>query len=182
MWHYQLGAQQLGPVTLPALASMIQNATITPATLVWTPSMPQWAPAASVPQLAGLFNPTAANAKPGKVQALAIITLVSGCLNAIWGLYICFHVALFGVITFGLGCVFIVVPIYLWTVAALEIIYATKILPTPMKTNRTAQVIPILQMICAISCNPLALAAGILSFVFNNDPEVKAYFAATPIG
>jgi hypothetical protein len=156
---------------------MIQNATVTPTTLVWTDTMPQWAPAVSVPQLAAFFNPQAA--KAGKVQALAILTLISGCYNAVHAMALFVFVLFFGLATFGLGCVLIVLPIYLGIVAALEILYATKILPTPMKTNRPSHVIPILQIICAIAGNPITLAVGVLGIVFNNDPEVKAYFAAT---
>ena len=35
MWHYQLGAQQLGPVAFDHFVAMIHNGVIAPATLVW---------------------------------------------------------------------------------------------------------------------------------------------------
>ena len=175
-WHYQIGAQQLGPVPMRALVDMMRNGTVTAATMVWTNGMPQWVAAGSVPEL--LAGRTAGQ-KPGKVQALSIIALISGCLNAMWAMYFTVHILFFGLITFGLGCILLVLPLWVAIVAALEINYATKILPTPMKTNRPSQIIPILQMTCALGCNPLALAAGIISLVFTNDPEVKAYFAAT---
>ena len=180
VWHYQLGAQQLGPVSFGHFVSMMRNGVIAPTTLVWCEGMPQWVAASSVPQLAAIFDAPAMDKKPGKVQALSIITLVSGCYNAVHAVFFFFYVLMVGVMTFGLGCVLIVLPIYLGIVATLEILYAMKILATPMKTNQPSKVVPILQVICVLACNPITLAAGILGLVFNNDPDVKAYFAATP--
>jgi hypothetical protein len=56
MWHYQVGAQQLGPIPFQSLVPMIQNGTITSATLVWREGMAQWAPAGATPELATMFN------------------------------------------------------------------------------------------------------------------------------
>ena len=116
--------------------------------------------------------------KPSKVQVMAIGTLVSGCLNAVSAIIWFFNVLMIGLSTLGIGCIFIFVPIVLGVVAVFEILYAMKIMPTPMKTNQTSKIVPILQICCIIGCNPIALACGILNIVFANDPEVRAYFAS----
>jgi TM2 domain-containing membrane protein YozV len=69
MWHYQLGAQQLGPVPFQTLIPMIQNATITASTLVWTDPMPQWAAAGTLPQFGPYFSPAQAPAAPYLAEA-----------------------------------------------------------------------------------------------------------------
>jgi hypothetical protein len=51
-WHYSDGVQQAGPVQRAMLVAMIANGTVQPTWLVWRAGMPNWAPAASVPELA----------------------------------------------------------------------------------------------------------------------------------
>ena len=92
MWHYQMGAQQLGPVPFSSLIPMIQNGTITTATLVWRDGMPQWAPAGATPELAGLFNTRTVNVSVGTQGALGLnqnglivfIILLLMCLPLCW--------------------------------------------------------------------------------------------------
>jgi len=58
----------------------------------------------------------------------------------------------------------------------LEIIYASRLLADPVKVNRPAQYLAIMQ-ICNIALgDPISLVIGILSLVFYNDPVVKDYF------
>ena len=72
--------------------------------------------------------------KPGQIQAMAIYTLIIGILNICVGIFFCF--AFFIFLGFLPG-------IYSIVTGILEIIYATKILPTPIKTNQPAQYIAI---------------------------------------
>lgn len=115
--------------------------------------------------------------KPGKIMTMAIVTLVSGCLNAVWAMTSAIYVFVVGLSTCGIGCLFIFVPAFLLLVAILEILYATKLLATHPKTDHPSVAIPILEILCLLTCNPVALAAGILNLIFSSDPEVKAYFA-----
>jgi hypothetical protein len=120
-----------------------------------------------------------ANQKPGKVQAVAILTLISGITNILWMLVVGVSIIIGGVASLGIGCLampLIIPPIVL---AVFEIIYATKILPDPIKRNaRPSQVIAIMEIVCALTFNPFPVAAGIVALVMYNDPAVKAYFQA----
>jgi membrane protease subunit (stomatin/prohibitin family) len=49
------GGQQTGPFDRTALQQQVQDGTLTRETLVWKAGMAQWAPAAEVPDVAGLF-------------------------------------------------------------------------------------------------------------------------------
>lgn len=53
-----INGQQYGPYPVSTLAHMATQGQIDGQTYVWTQGMPQWLPAAQVPELAGLFTPT----------------------------------------------------------------------------------------------------------------------------
>jgi hypothetical protein len=59
MWHVAMNGQSQGPYGAEQVASGIAAGQITPATLVWTAGMANWAAAGQVPQLAGAFGPPA---------------------------------------------------------------------------------------------------------------------------
>jgi len=105
--------------------------------------------------------------KPGQLQAVAVYTLIVGILNILWGC---------GWMFFGF-CLFGFIPgIYSIVCGILEIIYATKILPTPIRPTKPATYIAIMEIVNIISFSVLSLVAGILSLTFYNDDRVKAYF------
>ena len=116
--------------------------------------------------------------KPGKVQAVGILTLVSGLSNILWMLFLAlFAVTPLAVVTLGLGCLLyplVLLPIVL---GVFEIIYAAKLLPTPIKPAKPSTAIAVLEIVCALTGNLLAVAAGIVALILYSDPEVKAYFA-----
>ncbi len=124
--------------------------------------------------------------KPGQVSAIAIATLVSGCLNLLWALSL-IPILLFGgayitICTCGIGAFFILpfflLPVLAIVVGIFEVVYATKILPDPIKTNKPSHVVAIMEICCILTGNIIALAVGILALVFYGDNMVKAYFAA----
>jgi hypothetical protein len=53
-----INGQQVGPLARADLPAQIAAGTLTPQTLVWRQGMPGWAPADSVPEIAGLFAAT----------------------------------------------------------------------------------------------------------------------------
>jgi hypothetical protein len=110
--------------------------------------------------------------KPGKVQAIAIMTLINGVLNIMWGAGVSFGL-IFGIITI----VCIPITILPAILGIFEIIYATKLLSNPPQPVQPSQVLAILEICCIIAGNAISLAVGILALVFYNEPEVKAYFA-----
>tara|TARA_B110000438_G_scaffold282435_1_gene309493 strand:+ start:217 stop:837 length:621 start_codon:yes stop_codon:yes gene_type:complete len=129
--------------------------------------------APSAPAAYGMTQPTV---KPGKLQAMAIMTLVGGIIatisSIIWGIY----AAITAIFTLGIGCICLIGPIYQMVAGILCIIQGSKLLgknpdPCYAKTKKTA----IMQIICIICFDVLNLTLGIISLVFLNDEEVKAY-------
>jgi len=118
--------------------------------------------------------------KPGKVQALAIMTLIDGILNVLYGPILAVSM---GILALGtvITCLCIPAGIYAIVVGVLEIIAATKLLPEPAKTNEFPKYLAIMQIINIISLNAFSTVTGILALVFANDPEVISYFASVPV-
>ncbi len=105
--------------------------------------------------------------KPGSVQTIAIVTLVSGVLNCI------------------LGPSLIIATFFIWTLPAafsivvgiMEIIYASKLLADPVKVTRPAKHIAIMEIVNMVNGSITSLAAGIVALVLYNSDDVRAFFA-----
>jgi hypothetical protein len=118
------------------------------------------------------FNVPGGPAKPGKYQAMAIMTLANGVLNILYGLGITATIVL-GTIGIGLICApLTILPVVL---GIFEIIAATNMIATPPQRVANFQTLAILEIIAVISGNAISLVVGILNLVFLNDPEIKAY-------
>ena len=100
-------------------------------------------------------------AKPGQVTAIAIMCLISGILDCL-----------------GATTMFCLWPggIYSLIVGIFEIMYATRILPDPIRTSRMGKALAIMQIINIINFSILSVVTGILSLVFYNDPQVQGYY------
>lgn len=129
--------------------------------------------------------PASQGGKPGKVQALAIMTLIDGILNIVvlsltWGLGILATI----VGTAGIGFFVLIccpVPIYAVVLGILEIILAAKLLPEPAKVKEFPKYLAVMQIINIVGGGILSLVTGILALVFANDPEVISYFESVPV-
>lgn len=110
--------------------------------------------------------------KPGLVQAIAIMTLVNGILNVLWGGAATLAM-IPGVVTLCL-VPFTVLPLIL---GIFEIIFAAKLLGNPPQPVQPSQAIAIMEICCILVGNVVSLVVGILALVFYSDPAVKAYFA-----
>ena len=134
---------------------------------------------ASVPQ--GVVQhypqqPLHPNVKPGKVQAIAIMTLVGGILAILASLAWATYVIIFGMLSFGLLCVFIVFPIYQLTAGIILTVRGAQMLgKNPQAAYSSAKSSAILQIICIICCDVFNLVMGIVSLVNQGDPQVRAY-------
>jgi hypothetical protein len=62
-WYYSKNATQLGPVTDEELRAKLASGEVTASDMVWKDGMPDWKPAASVPEL-GVMIPTQAVGAP----------------------------------------------------------------------------------------------------------------------
>ena len=111
--------------------------------------------------------------KPIKVQTMAILVLVSGILNVIWGGIL----ALGGMISIiGILCApILILPMVL---GVFELIYALNLLADPPKVKKPYQAIAILEICNIIFLNIFSVVVGILSLIFISEEEVKDYFAS----
>ncbi|MEW6180473.1 MAG: hypothetical protein AB1522_11155 [Chloroflexota bacterium] len=116
---------------------------------------------------------SSATVKPGMVTTLGVMTLVSGIINILTGLGITAATVL-GTLGIGLICAPItVLPAIL---GVFEVLYALKILANPPVPVQFSQTIAILEILCILFGNAIALIVGILALVFYNDVTVKNYF------
>ena len=115
-----------------------------------------------------------ASDKPGYVTAVAVMTLVNGIINILWG----------GALALNLLPTVVCWPIgaYPLVLGILEVIYASKLLPNPAQPTQPSQTIAIMEIVAILFINPLALIGGILALVFYGDPQVRAYFARLNAG
>lgn len=119
--------------------------------------------------------PPASN-KPGKVQAIAIMTLINGILNIFYALGVTATIV-FGTLGIGLLCAPItILPAIL---GVFEIICGSNLLSNSPQGIKSIQTIAILEIICIISGNVLSAVIGILNLVFASDSEVKNYYLHT---
>ena len=114
--------------------------------------------------------------KPGKVQAIAIMMLVSGVLNIFYGLILTVSVAIIAV---GVGLLCLPLTISPTVLGIIEVIAASKLLNSEPRKIKV-QTIAILEIVSIITLDVLSAGVGILNLVFYNDPEVKRYLDSLP--
>jgi hypothetical protein len=108
--------------------------------------------------------------KPNLVMVIALMTLVNGIFNLIWG------VSLIGG-TFGLSLLCFPVPLFPLILGGFEIAYAIKLLANPPQPVQPSQAIAIWEIVALFVGNVFSLVVGILALIFYNDSIVKDYFA-----
>jgi len=111
---------------------------------------------------------------PGLVKTIAIMTLVNGIFNILWGLGVTTGVVLG---TFFIGLICAPVTILPTILGIFEMIYALKLLANPPQPVQPSTSIAILEILCVLAGNVFSMIVGILALVFYNDPQVKEYFA-----
>lgn len=114
--------------------------------------------------------------KPGKVQAIAIMTLINGILDIFWGIGLTLTVI---VGTWGIGLLCAPLTILPSVLGIFEIVYATKLLGNPPR-KYPVQTIAILQICAIIFGDIIGLVIGILNLVFYSDPPVKQFIESLP--
>lgn len=120
------------------------------------------------------------NQKPGKVQAIAIMTLVDGILNILYSVTFALGLIVGAFGTVGLTLLCLPIAALPLVVGILEIVGSVKLLKTPARQFKV-KTIAILEIVNVISLFFPSLVVGILNLVFYNDPEVKAYFDSLPV-
>ncbi len=113
--------------------------------------------------------------KPGKVQSLSILIIISGVLNILGGGFLAILIII-GTLGIGLLCAPVLILPMLLGVA--EIIHGINMLADPPRIKEPSQVIAILEICSILFGNVFAVIVGVINLVFSNDQEVKQYFAA----
>ena len=109
--------------------------------------------------------------KPGNVQLIGILMIVSGVINILAGFGIATAIIL-GTFFVGLLCLpVLVIPV---GVGIWEVIVGANIVNG--RPARNIQVVAGLEIASILWANVLSMVAGILVLVFYNDPETRAYF------
>jgi len=119
----------------------------------------------------------ATSQKPGKVQAVAILTLVSGIGNILYMLFMAVVILFSGVASLGIGCLFLPLVIPPIVLGVFEILYASKLMANPVRPIQPSTAIAVMEIVCILTGNIVAVAAGIVALILYNDGEVKAFFA-----
>jgi hypothetical protein len=125
------------------------------------PATPQLQPTTPPPQPAA---PVSDTAKPSQVQTLGILVLISGIINCLVGLGLMFTIVWILPAAFGI------------VVGILEILYATKLMPDPIKVSKPAKHIAIMEIVAIINGSVFSLVVGILALIWYNEPKIKEYF------
>ena len=108
--------------------------------------------------------------KPSLFTAIALMTLVNGIFNVIFG------VAIIGG-TFGAALICFPIPLFPLILGGFEIAYALKLLANPPQPVKPSQAIAIWEIVAILVGNVFSAVVGILVLVFYNDAAVKDYFA-----
>jgi hypothetical protein len=108
--------------------------------------------------------------KPNLVMAIALMTLVNGIFNLVWGVSLI-------VGTFGLILLCFPIPLFPIILGGFEIAYAIKLLANPPQSVQPSQAIAIWEIAAVMVGNVFSLVVGILALIFYNDSTVKDYFA-----
>ena len=111
--------------------------------------------------------------KPGKVQTLSILLIISGILN-IFGGGILALLIIIGTIGLGLFCAPILILPMILGVA--ELIHGINMLADPPKVKEPSQAIAIMEICSILFGNAFAVVVGVINLILSNDEEVKGYF------
>ncbi len=194
--NYQIvggDGKEYGPISAEGVNNWIQEGRANGDTRIKKVGTEEWQCVRDLPEFASAFSTAisvppslpvihppvvgqSSQQKPGKLQAIAIMTLVGGIIAVLASLYGFINVLFIGAMTLGIGCFCIIIPIYELIAGILCIIQGSKLLGSNpdlhyAKTKNTA----IMQIICIISLDVLNMTMGIINLVFLNDEEVKTY-------
>lgn len=112
------------------------------------------------------FPARRSSAVPGKVQAIAIMTLVGGIFGILMGLALA--VTCYGLIWPG--------TYYSFVMGIMAVIKGSALLGQNAREESAPKTTAIMQIVNIINCDFTNCVMGILILVFLNEPEVRRYF------
>ena len=120
--------------------------------------------------------------RPGKVQAIAIMTLIGGIMATLVSLavlsYVGFVGLFMGVSTFGVGCLCCLWPgpYYGLTAGILAIVKGSQLLGARARSLPPPRGTAILLIVNIVNFDVVSLVLGIIVLVFCSDPEVEEFY------
>ena len=132
------------------------------------PTIPAAAPVAAAP-------PGGQPIKPGKIQAISIMTLVGGIIGVLVGLSWGCYFGMITLATFGIGVFLMILPVYALIFGIMAVTRGSQMLGSNPMAFKSAKAIAIMQIVNIVCCDFTNLVLGIINLVFLNDPEVKDY-------
>ena len=171
--------EEYGPRMLTDMKRWIETGRANAKTLARTSAEKEWQRLDQFPELIGCLSqagpPVHAPTRPGKFQAVAVITLVGGIVSLLWTLIVIWA----SLASLFFACCFIPSGLYsliagiLITVQGIRLLgrNAGGILP------RTASSATLLIM-CILALNPICLVLGTINHLLLNDPVVREYLTA----
>jgi hypothetical protein len=113
---------------------------------------------------------------PGKVQAIGILHLVGGILNAMAAVFWLLYGFIAGIGTFGVGLVICCPAFVLGPLGIVEIVSGARHLSSNPAGIRPPRVLAGAEIASIVFCGVMSLISGILTLVFLQDPEVAAWY------
>lgn len=113
--------------------------------------------------------------KPGSIQAVAVIWIISGILTIIWG---------FGLVLAALaslvGIICLPLSIYPFVVGIFELVYGIRLTGSTTSIIKPPYFVSIMEVILIFWVDVFGLIAGIATLVLLSGEDAKAYFLEQP--
>ncbi len=162
---------EYGPVSIDDVARWIRTGRADGSTLVRAKANAQWQPLRHIPELAALLT-GAIPPKPGKVKAIAIMTLVGG----VWSVMVALGLGWGVMASMCLACCLIPSTIYSFVAGIFMIVQGILLLGNhPRRHLPRTRWSASLQIGCLLAADLPNVILGILNHVFLGDDAVKAY-------
>ena len=175
--------EEYGPRTLADMQSWIETGRANAKTLARTEPSEDWRRLDQFPEFAECLSqsdpPVRAPERPGKFQAVAVMTLVGGIVSLLWTLL----VAWAGLTSLFFVCCFIPSGLYSFIAGILITVQGARLLGQNARLilPRTASAAT-LMIVCILAFNPICLVLGIINHWLLNDPAVREYVATQHTG
>jgi len=129
-------------------------------------------------QSTGAPSSGAPAAKPGLLQAVGILALISGILHLIGCVGLVIGLSIAGLGSFGIACLFLPLAALPLAMGVVEVRYALALLSEPLRVERLNRTLSIVQVCLVLFGNVVALAAGVVGLVADSDRAVQDYLVA----
>ncbi|MGY8650153.1 MAG: GYF domain-containing protein [Verrucomicrobiia bacterium] len=170
---------EYGPRSLADLKRWVETDRADAKSLARTSAANDWQRLDQFPELAECLSqsgpPMQSPARPGKFQAVAVMTLVGGIVSLLWTLI----VAWAGLSSLLFVCCFIPSGLYSFIAGILITVQGARLLGQNAGPilPRTASAATLL-IVCILAFNPICLVLGVINHWLLNDAEVREYVAA----